>query len=82
MIGLSGGEITSVGKDVFQVTIDTINKMQADEEGDTLTILAGQDMGDEEFARLCAEIQAQQPDLEIDSQRGEQPLYPIIFSIE
>jgi len=27
-------------------------------------------------------IEEAQPDLEIDSHRGEQPLYPVIFSIE
>ena len=64
------------------VTLDIINRMQQQEEGDTLTILAGSDLSDEDFEALCAAIEQVQPDLEIDSQRGEQPLYPVIFSIE
>ena len=56
--------------------------MQEEEEGDALTILAGADMSDEDFEDLIAAIEEAQPDLEIDSHRGEQPLYPVIFSIE
>ena len=39
-------------------------------------------MLDEEFQQLIEAIEEAQPDLEIDAHRGEQPLYPVIFSIE
>ena len=39
-------------------------------------------MDDEAFGRIISAIREAQPDLEIDSHRGEQPLYPVIFSIE
>ena len=96
--GVRGGEVTTavrdsqaadgddsidvVGSDVAQVTLDLIAKMQDEEEGDSLTILAGQDMDDESFEALVAAIEEAQPDLEVDPHRGEQPLYPVIFSIE
>ncbi len=82
VMGIIGGSIDVVGSDVKQVTLDCINRMQEDEEGDSLTILAGSDLTDEAFADLIAAIEEAQPDLEIDSHRGEQPLYPVIFSIE
>lgn len=82
IMGIEGGSITVVGSDVDQVTLDLIAKMQEDEEGDTLTILAGSEMDDEHFEALCAKIEEANPDLEIDSHRGGQPLYPVIFSIE
>lgn len=82
VMGIAEGSIDVVGSNVRDVTLDTIAKMQDEEEGDTLTILAGADMSDEEFEELCAAIQEAQPDLEIDPQRGDQPLYPVIFSIE
>lgn len=82
VLGIVQGVIEAVGTNVHDVTLDIINRMQQQEEGDTLTILAGSDMSDEEFEALCAAIEEAQPDLEIDAQRGEQPLYPIIFSIE
>ena len=82
VMGIEGGEITVVGSDVQQVTLDLIAKMQDDEQGDTITLLAGADMTDDDFEALQAAIEEAQPDLEIDAHRGEQPLYPVVFSIE
>ena len=82
VMGIEGGAITVVGSDVTDVTVRVINRMQEDEEGDTLTILAGSDLSNEDFDALVAAIEDAQPDLEIDAHRGEQPLYPVVFSIE
>ena len=82
VMGIIGGSIDIVGSDVLQVTLDCINRMQDEDEGDTLTILAGSDLSDDDFQAILDAIEEAQPDLEIDSHRGEQPLYPVIFSIE
>ena len=82
VMGIQDDSIDVVGSDVTQVTLDLIAKMQDEEEGDSLTILAGQDLDDEAFEALVAAIEEAQPDLEVDPHRGEQPLYPVIFSIE
>ena len=82
VMGIQDDSIDVVGSSVEQVTLDLIAKMQNEEEGDSLTILAGQDMDDEAFEQLVAAIEEAQPDLEVDPHRGEQPLYPVIFSIE
>ena len=82
VMGIEGGAITVVGSDVEDVTVRVINRMQEDEEGDTLTILAGSDLDDAAFTHLLDAIAEAQPELEIDSHRGEQPLYPVVFSIE
>ena len=82
VMGIIGGSIDIVGSSVKQVTVDCINRMQEEEEGDTLTILAGEELDDAAFQEILDAIEEAQPDLEIDSHRGEQPLYPVIFSIE
>jgi len=82
IMGICGGSIDVVGSSVEEVTLEVINRMMDEEEGDTLTILAGEDMDDESFQKLLDAIEEAQPDLEVDSHRGEQPLYPVIFSIE
>ena len=82
VMGIIDGSIDIVGSDVKQVTLDCIARMRDEEEGDTLTILAGSDMSDEAFAEIIDAIEEAQPDLEVDAHRGEQPLYPVIFSIE
>ena len=78
VMGIEGGSIEVVGSDVEQVTIEVINRMQAE----TLTILAGSDLDDDAFQHLLSAIEEAQPDLEVDAHRGEQPLYPVVFSIE
>ena len=82
VMGIICDSIDIVGDDVKQVTVECINRMQADEEGDSLTILAGEELSDEAFRDILDAIEEAQPDLEIDAHRGEQPLYPVIFSIE
>ena len=82
VMGIEGGAITVVGSDIEQVTLDLVAKMQAEEEGDTITILAGSDMDDDSFKALCDRIEEANPDLELDAHRGGQPLYPVVFSIE
>lgn len=52
------------------------------EDADTLTILAGEDFSDEDLEALEEKIEQAYEDIEIDSHRGGQPLYPIILSVE
>lgn len=82
VMGIIAGSIDIVGSGVLQVTVDCINRMMDEEEGDSLTILAGEELSDDAFQEILDAIEEAQPDLEIDSHRGEQPLYPVIFSIE
>lgn len=82
VMGIICDSIDIVGSDVKQVTLDCINRMMEEEEGDSLTILAGEELDDESFQEIIDAIEEAQPDLEIDAHRGEQPLYPVIFSIE
>ncbi len=82
VMGIYNGSIDVVGHDVLDVTLEVIKKMQEEEEGEFLTILAGKDMSDSDFESLVEAIEDRYPDLEVDEHRGEQPLYPVIFSIE
>ena len=82
VMGIQGSSIDVVGHDVDDVTLRLLSQMQEEEEGDTLTLLAGSDMDDAHFSALTKRIEEAFPDLEVDAHRGEQPLYPIIFSLE
>lgn len=82
VMGIEDDAITVVGSSVKEVTLEVIARMQDAEEGDTLTILAGADLSPEDFDDIIAAIEDAQPDLEVDAHRGEQPLYPVVFSIE
>ena len=74
-------EVLTVDETVEAVVMKLLAYMEA-EDADTLTLLAGEDMDDERLEALVAQIEEAYDDLEIDAQRGEQPLYPIIMSVE
>lgn len=79
-IGIADGSLDVVGTDMEQVALSLIEEL--DDDSDSLTMLAGQDYAQEDFESLMERIEEEFPDLEIDAQRGDQPLYPLVFSIE
>ena len=81
VIGIADGSIEAVGHSVEEVVLSLLDTMEA-EDADTMTILAGADFDDEALDALVEKIEEQFDDLEIDQHRGDQPLYPVIFSVE
>ncbi|MCL1796991.1 MAG: DAK2 domain-containing protein [Eggerthellaceae bacterium] len=81
VIGIADGSIEAVGESVEEVVFKLLKVMEA-EDADTLTVLAGEDICQEDFETLLEEIESVYDDIEIDPHRGEQPLYPLILSVE
>jgi len=81
VIGIADGSIEAVGSDVSDVVLALLETMEAD-DADTMTILAGEDFSDDDLDALVARIEEAYEDLEIDPHRGEQALYPVVFSLE
>jgi dihydroxyacetone kinase-like predicted kinase len=81
IIGILDDSLEVVGDDVSVVTQKLVGLL-ADEDADTLTILAGADLAQDDFEQLIEELEESYPDLEIDAHRGEQPLYPLVMSVE
>ena len=81
VIGIADGSIEAVGSSVEDVVMLLLDTMEA-EDADTLTLLAGEDFSDERLDALVERIESRFDELEVDAHRGEQPLYPIVFSVE
>ncbi len=81
VIGIADGELEVVSDSIEDATMRILEVLEA-EDADTLTILAGEDYTDDAFEALIERIEEAYEDLEIDSHRGEQPLYPIVLSVE
>ncbi len=81
VIGIADGELEVVSDSIEDAVMRVLEVLDA-EDADTLTILAGEDYPDSKLEALCARIEEEYEDLEIDSHRGEQPLYPIVLSVE
>ena len=80
-IGIANGSIEVVGSSTEEVALGLLAVMDADSM-DNLTLLAGEDLSQDAFEALVERIEEAYPDLEIEAQRGEQPLYPLVLSLE
>lgn len=80
IIGIVDHEIEVIGDDVAEVAGRLLDVIA--EDGEAVTLLAGEDLDDTALEAIAAAIAAAHPDLEIETHRGGQPLYPLIMSIE
>ena len=81
VIGISEHEIEIVGDDVSDVAARLADLLLTDDR-ETLTLLAGESFSDDELAALADRIGASHPDVDIETHRGEQPLYPLVMAAE
>lgn len=77
---LDDNEIEVVGESVDEVAFTLASLLAADAE--TLTLFAGEHYSDGQLAAMRARIEAAYPEIEVETHRGEQPLYPLIVSAE
>ena len=74
-------DIMAKGSSVEEVAMELLPLLDAAGR-ENLTLLAGEDFSDEALAALEECVQKAYPDLEVDSQRGDQPLYPLLMACE
>ena len=65
-----------------QSAISELKGSVVDLSVDIATRVIGEDFSDEDLEALVARIEEAYEDLEIDPHRGEQALYPVVFSLE
>ncbi|MBN1192470.1 MAG: DAK2 domain-containing protein [Coriobacteriia bacterium] len=80
VIGIVEHEIEAVGWDIADVTCEAARVIT--DGGETMTVLAGEQLSDEELDALVKRLSDEYPDIEVEGHRGEQPLYPVILSVE
>ncbi|MHB1476884.1 MAG: DAK2 domain-containing protein, partial [Coriobacteriia bacterium] len=73
-------EIEVIGESIEQVAIDTVRVIMG--SGETLTVLAGEDLDDAALQSLVARLESEFPELEVEGHRGGQPVYPVLLSVE
>ena len=80
IIGIVDHEIEVIGDNVADVAARLLDVIA--EDGEAVTLLAGEDLEDATLEAIASAMAAAHPDLEIETHRGEQPLYPLIMSVE
>lgn len=81
IIGVSMGEILSIGKEIEEVSFDLVENT-IDEDSSLITIFYGNGIEEEEAIKLSARIEEKFNDFDIEVVFGGQPLYYYVFSIE
>ncbi|WP_083676099.1 DAK2 domain-containing protein [Paenibacillus sp. FSL H8-0548] len=66
----------------LQAACQLLISSMLDNGGDLLTILTGEEADSVETTSLYEWIQEQYPELELELQKGGQPLYPYVFALE
>ncbi|WP_227935772.1 DAK2 domain-containing protein [Alkalihalobacillus deserti] len=80
-MGISEKKIVSSGADVLEVTKSLLSQM-IDEDSEIVTLLQGEDVTTEQTDLLVSFLEQEFPEVEVDVQLGNQPLYSYIISVE
>jgi uncharacterized protein len=80
-MGIADGKIVVKNQNKVEAAKNLLLEMVG-EDDEILTILQGEDVTDEELDELVFFIEEQFEDVEIETHKGNQPLYSFIFSIE
>lgn len=78
---IDGNEIEAVGESIESVALDLL-KILVDKDSETVTLLFGTDYSDEQGDQLVNLITEEYDWIGIETHRGEQPLYPVLMSVE
>ncbi len=80
-MGVGDKTILSVGNDLRAAALDMVKEM-VDEDSAMVSIYFGEEISEEEAAKLAEEIENACPELEVEVNNGGQPIYYYIISVE
>ena len=81
IMGIGDKGILAVGGNKEKVAEDTIAAMMSD-EAEVISIYYGADASEESAEALAASVEELYPDCEVEVNRGGQPIYYYIISVE
>ena len=81
ILGMLGGNIAVVSKDLIEGTKELIDKA-VDDDSEMISVYYGSDVKEDEANEIAAYIEEKYPDCEVEVQLGNQPLYYYIISVE
>ncbi len=73
--------ILAVGEILNDTCLEMIDKM-VDDESSLITVYAGEGVADEDAELLCDAVRAKYPEVDVDCERGDQPVYYYLVSVE
>ncbi len=80
-LGLSGGKVRVIADSLFTATTGLFDTVVTDEH-ELVTLIEGADADEATTAAIVSWLEAEHPDLEVETHVGGQPLYPYSLGIE
>ena len=80
IIGISGSNIVCSEKSVDAAVIKLLETMVNDD--DMITLYYGEDITEEQAQNLREKVEEIYPDMDVEVQKGEQPIYYYLLSVE
>ncbi len=80
-MGVGDSGILSVGTDLKETAVDAVTQM-VNEESELVSVYFGQDASEEDGEALCAALRDACPQVEVELNAGDQPVYYYIISVE
>ncbi|WP_110112873.1 DAK2 domain-containing protein [Bacillus sp. CGMCC 1.16541] len=80
-MGIVDGKISVKDKDKLEAAKKLLAYM-IDEDAEILTILQGEDVEDEHVDELVSYVESEFDQVEVETHKGDQPLYSYIFAVE
>lgn len=81
IMGIADKGIAAVGESVEDTTVEMIGTM-VDEDSELISIYYGAEVSEEDAAKCAKTLEEKYPDLEIEVNKGDQPIYYYIVSVE
>ncbi|MBQ8933120.1 MAG: DAK2 domain-containing protein [Lachnospiraceae bacterium] len=81
IMGIGDRGILAVGEVLNDTALEMVDKM-VDEYTSIVTVYAGEGIDDPSAEMLCDSIREKYPDIDVDCERGDQPVYYYIISVD
>ncbi len=81
IMGIGDRGILAVGEVLNDTALEMVDKM-VDEYTSIVTVYAGDGIDNDAAEMLCSKIREKYPDVDVDCERGDQPVYYYIISVD
>lgn len=80
-MGFVGGELAAVEESIEEAAVKLAGRL-VEEGAEILTLLRGEDLGEQDASRVAEELRALDETVEVELQDGGQPVYPLQMAAE
>ncbi|MCR4605751.1 MAG: DAK2 domain-containing protein [Eubacterium sp.] len=81
IMGICGKKIEALGEDITDTTVELIKAM-LDEDSELVTLYYGEDLTEEDAAKVASKVGLERLDVDFEIHNGGQPIYYYFISVE